>query len=188
MALEQAILDAAWELLDEGDPGRLTMAAIAERAGTSKPVLYRRWANVAQLIYSALQHGTPAPEIPDVDNGSLRDDLLAIMRAAGAWFTGMPPAVVRTLSAATTVYPELRGLLPERINLVDIRPAMRHALERAARRGETTDHPIGERLLRLPLDLMFLESLNGIPVAEPERFLAEVVDEVLLPAFIGQRN
>jgi len=183
--LEHAILDAAWKLLAEGDPEQLTMAVIAEKAGTSKPVLYRRWANASQLILSALEYEAPAPEIRYVDTGSLREDVIAIMRAAGAWFTGMPPAVIRTLSAATTVYPELRGLLPERINLVDIRPAMRRALERAVQRGEISDHPVGDRLLRLPLDLMFLESLNGIPVAEPERFISEVVSDILLPAFAG---
>jgi AcrR family transcriptional regulator len=183
--LEHAILDAAWQLLSEGDPGQLTMAVIAEKAGTSKPVLYRRWANASQLILSALEYEAPAPEIRYVDNGSLREDLLAIMRAAGAWFTGMPPTVIRTLSSATTVYPELRGLLPERINLVDIRPAMRKALLRAVQRGEITEHVVGDRLLRLPLDLMFLESLNGIPVAQPEQFLSEVVGEILVPAFAG---
>ena len=43
-SLNAAILDAAWaELQDVGYPG-LTMERVASRAGTSKPVIYRRCA------------------------------------------------------------------------------------------------------------------------------------------------
>ena len=47
--LEDALLDAAWEELQEVGYTRLTMEAVAARAGTSKPVLYRRWPNRARL-------------------------------------------------------------------------------------------------------------------------------------------
>jgi AcrR family transcriptional regulator len=180
LELEQAIYDATWDLLAGGDH-ELTMAAIAERAGTSKPVLYRRWANRAELVLAAVQNKTPAPELPDDDHGTLRADLIALLHAAAAWFTGMPPEVLRSLRAATAVDPELRGLLPARITLVDIRPVMLQALERAAQRGQTSGEPVSERVLRLPLDLMYLESMNRIPVLDPEKVIAGIVDEIMMP-------
>ena len=180
-ALEQAILDATWQLLVAGDHDQLTMAAIAERAGTSKPVLYRRWPNRAALILATVQNKTPAPGLSTDDHGSLRADLIALLESAAAWFTGMPPEVLRSLRAATAVDPELRGLLPARITLVDIRPVLLHALERAAERGETSGQPVSERVLRLPLDLMFLESMNRIPVVDPDKVIVGIVDEVMMP-------
>jgi AcrR family transcriptional regulator len=181
VALERAIINATWELLAEGNHERLTMAAIADRAGTSKPVLYRRWTNRTDLILAALRNKTPTPQLANADHGTLRADLIALLHSAAAWFTGLPPGVVHSLRAAMAVDPELRALLAMRIDLVDIRPALFQALERAARRGETDGGPVGDRALRLPLDLMFLESMNQLPVAEPDKVIAEIIDQIMLP-------
>lgn len=180
-ALERAIISATWELLAEGNYERLTMAAIADRAGTSKPVLYRRWANRTELILAVLRNKTPAPRLANADHGTLRADLIALLHSAAAWFTGLPSGVVYSLRAAMAVDPELRALLATRIDLVDIRPDLLQALERAVRRGETDGGPVGDRALRLPLDLMFLESMNQLPVAEPDKVIAEIVDQIMLP-------
>ena len=45
--LERALLDAAWEELQESGYARLTMERVADRAGTSRAVIYRRWRNRA---------------------------------------------------------------------------------------------------------------------------------------------
>lgn len=184
--LQQAIFDATWELLLEEDPEQLSMGAVAERVGTSKPVLYRRWPNRAELIVATLQARTPTPVVDDDDHGSLRADLIALMHSAAAWFTRIPPAVVRSLRAATAADPELRALLPAQISMVDIRPALRAALNRAAARGEATGAAFGDRALKLPLDLMRLESLDHLPVPNPDDVIADIVDQVLLPLFTGR--
>jgi AcrR family transcriptional regulator len=49
-ALERALLGAAWEELRESGYAGFTIDAVARRAGTSRPVLYRRWPNRAQLV------------------------------------------------------------------------------------------------------------------------------------------
>ena len=55
-ALEDAILKAAWaELLDYGYGG-FTMEAVAKRAGTSRPVLARRWENRSDLAVAAISN------------------------------------------------------------------------------------------------------------------------------------
>jgi len=43
--LEAALLDAAWDELQAVGYAGLTMEAVADRAGTSRAVLYRRWPN-----------------------------------------------------------------------------------------------------------------------------------------------
>ena len=44
---------AAAELVVEVGYADLTVAAIAERAGTSKPAIYRRWPSKAHLVHEA---------------------------------------------------------------------------------------------------------------------------------------
>jgi AcrR family transcriptional regulator len=185
-ALEQAIFDAAWELLAEGDPAQVTMAAIAARAGTSKPVLYRRWPNRAELIMAAVHSKVPKPDLDDVSHGSLRADLVALLRSAVAWVGGLPPAVVDSLRTLTAADPELRDLFRARTSFVDVRPGMSLALQRAAERGETSGEPVSERVLRLPMDLLRLEAMNRGLMADPGKAIDEIVDEVMLPVLTAR--
>src|ERR1700722_20923204 len=57
--LEHALLDAAWEELQESGYAKLTMERVAERAGTSRAVIYRRWRNRSELVIAALRHHQP---------------------------------------------------------------------------------------------------------------------------------
>ncbi|HSA41422.1 MAG TPA: helix-turn-helix domain-containing protein, partial [Mycobacterium sp.] len=51
--IDAAILAATAELLVEIGYPNVTMAAIAERAGTTKTALYRRWPGKAELVHEA---------------------------------------------------------------------------------------------------------------------------------------
>jgi len=51
--IDAAILDATADLLVEIGYANLTMAAVAERAGTTKTALYRRWSSKAELVHEA---------------------------------------------------------------------------------------------------------------------------------------
>jgi AcrR family transcriptional regulator len=48
--LERAILTAAWDQLVERGYGNFTIDAVADAAGTSRSVLYRRWPDRDALI------------------------------------------------------------------------------------------------------------------------------------------
>jgi AcrR family transcriptional regulator len=54
MVAHAAIIDAARVLLDEVGPARLTIDAVARRAGVGKPTIYRTWANAQELAMAAL--------------------------------------------------------------------------------------------------------------------------------------
>ena len=54
--LEGALLDAAWEELQANGYAGLTYDAVAARAGTSKPALYRRWPTKADLVVATMRH------------------------------------------------------------------------------------------------------------------------------------
>lgn len=50
----RAILAAAREIIDASGPARLTVEAVAQRAGVGKPTIYRYWLNAQELAMSAL--------------------------------------------------------------------------------------------------------------------------------------
>ena len=52
--LDDAIVAATIELLDERGYGGLTLAAVAERAGTTTPSIYRRWSSKSDLVMAAV--------------------------------------------------------------------------------------------------------------------------------------
>src|SRR6187397_2503070 len=77
---DDAILEAARELLAERGFDGMTMDAVADRAGAGKATLYRRWPSKVELTVDAIVCGrgvaTTIDDIPDT--GSLRGDLLSV--------------------------------------------------------------------------------------------------------------
>jgi AcrR family transcriptional regulator len=57
--IDAAILEATADLLVEIGYANITMAAIAERAGTTKTALYRRWSSKAELVHEAAFPAAP---------------------------------------------------------------------------------------------------------------------------------
>jgi AcrR family transcriptional regulator len=78
--LEAAILQAAWDELTEDGYAAFTMERVAVRAKTSRAVLYRRWPNRPELVVAALAHHAQLAPMDVPDTGTLRDDLLALLR------------------------------------------------------------------------------------------------------------
>ena len=81
-ALENALLDAAWdELVDRGYT-EFTIESVAERARTSRAVLYRRWPTKPELARAAVLHAGRKEQVEIPDTGSLRDDVVELLRRA----------------------------------------------------------------------------------------------------------
>ncbi|WP_184569026.1 TetR/AcrR family transcriptional regulator [Streptomyces zagrosensis] len=78
----RAILDAALELVGEVGFGKLTIEAIAARAGVGKQTIYRWWPSKAAVLFdSFLDQSDGAPEIVLPDTGDLAADLKTVLRA-----------------------------------------------------------------------------------------------------------
>ena len=87
--LERAILEAALEQLSTVGWNGLTMEGVAAGAQTGKAAVYRRWPSKEDLVADALQAGLPRLEQAP-DTGSVREDLLALCRAARDARSGSP--------------------------------------------------------------------------------------------------
>jgi AcrR family transcriptional regulator len=77
-----AILDAAAELMLENGVDKVSMDAIAERAGASKATIYRWWPTKESLALDAVYRQWSAAEPETAPTGALREDLIALL---GDW-------------------------------------------------------------------------------------------------------
>ncbi len=178
-ALEAALLEAAWqELCAVGYPG-FTLDGVAARAGTSRPVLARRWSNRAELVVAALRHhaALAATDVPDT--GTLRGDVLAVLGQLSAGVGEM----AGVLSFVLADYFDATGLSPsglrERI-LAGTPSRMAAVIQRAVDRGEIDPGRLSPRIASLPVDLVRHDLImSRAPV--PEETLVEIVDRVFLP-------
>jgi AcrR family transcriptional regulator len=178
-ALERALLDAAWDELVEGGYAAFTMDAVAARAGTSRPVLYRRWTDKHDLVRAAVAHAVDRDVIAVPDTGSLRDDTIALMKIANKTRAGLAAVVTVHLDG---FYQET-GSSPEDLRkmLAAGRPRVLDTiLDRAAARGEIRRDQVSGRIASLPFALLLVEFVMTLkPV--PASVIEEIVDTVFLP-------
>ncbi|MEE2854792.1 MAG: TetR/AcrR family transcriptional regulator [Actinomycetota bacterium] len=132
--IDAAVLRATVELLAEtGYPG-LLVSAIAERAGTSKPAIYRRWPSKAHLVHEAVFPIGAGTAIPD--SGRVRDGLREMVRRTMAFLsTPAARAAVPGLIGEMAADPTLHSALLERFADV-IGGGLADWLAAAAARGE----------------------------------------------------
>jgi AcrR family transcriptional regulator len=171
-ALEDALLQAAWDEVSDVGYAKFTMDGAAARAGTARSVLYRRWPSRAALVHAAIRHhlGSLADNVPDT--GDLRQDVLGVLRRNRDSFQAVEPGIFHGLMAEAADLPEeVYQVTPDAVAAI---------LERAAGRGEVRRDRITPRITALPGDLLRHEMLraHGDP---SDSFLASVVDEVFLP-------
>lgn len=182
--LETALLDAAWQqLVDEGYAA-FTMDAVAARAGTSRAVLYRRWADKHELVRAVVAHVTRPDDLPIADTGTLRGDTIAMMELANR--TRL--AVVTAMTVHLGGYYQETGTSP-----IDLRKTVfpnrphipRLLLDRAIARGEVRPAVVSDRIAAMPYALLqqeFVMTLQPVPTAVIEA----IVDTIFLPLVRGR--
>ncbi|AQZ62083.1 transcriptional regulator, TetR family [[Actinomadura] parvosata subsp. kistnae] len=176
--LEQAILKAAQdELLESGYAG-LTMERVAKRAGTNKNALYRRWPHRAALGVAAYAElAATRTVIPDT--GSLRGDVLALLRAANDHWSSPLGEILRGLLSAAGDDPELLSVLHARVSGGDSGAGMWQAVLRRA------GIEVTPRVATVAMGLLRNEFVTRGTPHVPDDVLVEIVDEVYLPLVTG---
>jgi AcrR family transcriptional regulator len=179
--LEQAIAAAVREELAQHGYAATTYEAVAARAGTSKPVLYRRWATKSEMVLAGLLSAPPIPA-PAVDTGSLDGDLKAMLAATRDLFQRLLGRDIVLHLMAELPDPaaqDLKKLLfTRRTELVG------PVLDRARRRGELNQAPLPPTALDLPFDLALHELLVYGRLTDHR--IDTIVDQVVIPLFVAQ--
>jgi AcrR family transcriptional regulator len=171
--VRRTVLAAAFDELAENGAGAATVAGVARRSGVHETTIYRRWVTKEKLFVEAMLSRS-AMEIPTPDTGSVRDDLLAVVRAVIAYVTS--PVGLAALHVASLAADDLQdagqAFWAGRLN------ALRPVVERGIARGELRPDIDAELLLETliaPLHGRLL--LTGEPV--DERLGERIVDLVL---------
>ncbi len=124
----------------------LTMAAVAERAGTTKTALYRRWSSKAELVHEAAFPAAPtAIETPP---GDITADIRAMIAAARDVFTSrLVRAALPGLIADMAADAELNARVMDRFS--ELFAAVRMRLSDAVKRGEVRPDVDPDRLVEV---------------------------------------
>ncbi|HEV6952971.1 MAG TPA: TetR/AcrR family transcriptional regulator [Promicromonospora sp.] len=183
-ALEGALLDAAWADLVATGYEAMTYDAVAERASTSRAVLYRRWPSKRDLAAAAVARVLASIPFDTPDTGSLRDDVVALLHAANDTRARIAVQLAVRLDGSgddALTLADLRTTVAERSNT-----RMLTILRRAAERGEITTADLPRRVRNVAFDLLgyqILATQRAATAAEIE----EIVDDVLLPLLRAPR-
>jgi AcrR family transcriptional regulator len=178
---ENALLDAALEILSEVGFERLTVVGVCERAGASTKTAYRRWANKDELLAAALRRAvfreTESTESV-VYSGVLRDDFIAFLLDIFGSFRSSSNLVVGLIVAARTP-----GALGEiaKVIAVDHQSLSVGAIMDQARQVGSVSSSVDPARVSALLRGFFL---NAVLVNDERPTRAEIedfVDEVLLP-------
>ena len=172
--VRQTVLAAAFdELVANGFDGA-TVAGVAKRSGVHETTVYRRWTTRENLLVAALLERS-AGAIPAPDTGSIKGDLLAIVREVLA-YVGSPTGTAILRAATLPVdhaYADAREAFWAR-RLDALSPVVARGVERGELRAETDGRLLLEMLIA-PIHGRLL--LTGEPVGDD---LAEQLVEVAL--------
>lgn len=152
-AVTASITEAVLDELAELGYARLSMEAVAKRAGVGKSALYRRWSSKQEMALAVLAEFS-VDRAPAPDTGSLRGDLRESLGAVARWLSHPRfSRILPDLVAEMARNPELSALVESMIG----RPRRDRAtviLEQAMRRGELaadTDLDIAMDLIAAPV-------------------------------------
>ncbi|KZS74080.1 TetR family transcriptional regulator [Mycobacterium kansasii] len=156
--IDAAVLRATVELLAETGYAGLLVSAIAERAGTSKPAIYRRWPSKAHLVHEAVFPIGAQTAIPDT--GSLATDLREMVRRTMAVLaTPAARAALPGLVGEMAADPTLHAALLERFADI-ISGGLAGRLENAAAAGEIRADVTADELVEAIAGITLLRLLT----------------------------
>ncbi|MFD1540910.1 TetR/AcrR family transcriptional regulator [Nonomuraea guangzhouensis] len=178
----QAILDAARELVTEVGYAKVTIEAIAARAGVGKQTIYRWWRSRGAVIFDsflALSEGAEGLALPDT--GDIEADLKTVMRATVAEFADPGfEAPIRALNSEIINDPELAAQYREKLAgpVDEAKKARLRSAQRAGQLAADADLDLALELLYAPLYQRWLHRSGPLT---PE--YADALVELTLRAF-----
>jgi AcrR family transcriptional regulator len=173
-----AILEAATELLLVQGLSAVSMDAVAERAGVSKATIYRWWPTKESLALDALFNEWAAARPLARDTGSLRGDLLSLLRPWARLAASRPYGrVIAGLITQAQMDPAFAAEYRTRF-VAPRREQGREVFRRAIERGEIPADTKIEVALDMLYGPLYHRLLHGHAPLN-DRFVRDVVDTAL---------
>lgn len=177
--VEEAIRDAVRGELEERGYSGVTFEGVAKRAGTSKPVVYRRYSSRARMVLDVvIPESFTVREV--VDTGSLRGDLLIL--SAEIMENLRRPGLDAVRGIMAEVDEQTIARLSE-LSGSFAKNRIGAAIERARARGELGQGHITPRVAGTLVALVRHETFfaGGVPAVDA---VAEIVDQVFIPLLV----
>ncbi|MGW5644913.1 TetR/AcrR family transcriptional regulator [Saccharopolyspora sp. NPDC003752] len=134
-----AILTAARELIAEVGYAKLSIEAIAARAGVGKQTIYRWWSSKGAVVFDsllALSEGADGEGIALPDTGDIEADLKTVLRATAAEFADPEfEAPIRALNTEIINDAQLAAIYREKM-AAPMEEAKKERLRSAQRAGQ----------------------------------------------------
>ncbi len=182
--LEAAIFEVVLQELARTGYVNFSIERVAAKAGTSKPVIYRRWPSRARLVYAALRAKRPFASPTAPDTGTVRGDLMVILRRISETVDEISPEVIFGLIAELLHErePSLFREVQERNDQI-----IAEILARGVERGEIAAEKLTPRVTALPFDLVRYQLMvQQRPLAAQD--IEEIVDRIFLPLVRADRR
>ena len=174
----KAIMDAAAELLLARGLSAVSMDAVAERAGVSKATIYRWWPTKESLALDALYTEWAAVQPGPRNTGTLRGDLLSLLRPWARLATSKPYGrVLGGLITQAQTDPDFGAEYLGRV-VEPRRDLARAIFHRAIERGEIAADTRVEVAIDMLYGPLYHRLLHGHAPLN-DRFVRDVVDMAL---------
>lgn len=174
---DEAIIDAAIDLLVGGGYDRLSMEGVAAAAGVGKATIYRRWSSKPELVIDALTTLKPAMDI--IDTGSLEGDIELMIITSCNPHSQRLQRVMMSICSALPREPELLEAFRSRFTEPRI-ARITEMLERARGRGELgPDVDLAMAASLVPALMLQRAFTTGEPASRV--YAEQIVGSVLLP-------
>lgn len=131
--IDDALIAGTLDILDEQGYSGVSLEAVARRANTSRPAIYRRWSGRAPLVLDAVAARLDVPAPPDT--GCTLCDIDESFNVFLAAYRTIRPEALSALYADCAPNPELRSQYLATI-IEPARTAVGKTLDRAVARGD----------------------------------------------------
>lgn len=157
---------------------RVTIEAVARRAGASKATIYRRWNGKRDLVVAAVS-AHQGGELAPVDTGTLRGDLLVLCQRLVATLASTHGSLILALLQGAAGDPQLGDLIEQGAGQTGARlpDAVR---QRAIERGELPQGVTTYAFDEVAGSVLIVRALVGAPM--DDAYLEHLIDTILLPA------
>ena len=174
---DEAIIEAAIDVLVRDGYDRLSMEGVATAAGVGKATVYRRWGGKAELVIDAM--ATLKPALGTIDTGSLEGDMDLMIAASCSPLSQRLSEVMVSVCSALPREPDLLDAFKTRFTEPRI-ALITGMLERARRRGELAPEIDIALAASLVPSLMLQRALmTGQPAGRA--YAEKIAGSVLLP-------
>jgi AcrR family transcriptional regulator len=188
--VDRRVADAAVELFGENGWKSFSIEAVARRAGVGKASVYLRWDSKEELLAQALTMRLAG--VTDVDTGTVRGDLVALVRQLLQQYAGEHSRAVLRLTMEARTIPKLAERYEELAQAQIL--AARAIVRRGIRRGELPE----DTSVTFLLDALCGGAMNHALTTPPElrgglveaagEYAERFVDFVLASVLVGTQS